>query len=114
MKTPQYVVSNVLKIGLFSGLFIGLVSCATEPNSVEASSSVTNKKLGSDADFMTMACVDFTTQDKASIEADLKKYQGWTKIYEVEDVTLNDAIPKDGNLPNAPSQGMVCFEKREE
>lgn len=103
MKTPQYVVSNVLKIGLFSGLFIGLVSCATEPNSVKASSSVTNKKLGSDADFMTMACVDFTTQDQASIEADLKKYQGWTKIYEVEDVTLNADQP----------QGIVCFEKPE-
>ncbi|MCL1124639.1 hypothetical protein [Shewanella surugensis] len=76
-----------------------LAGCAADPSESEPSEA--SQHLGSDADFMQMACIDFTTQDKAKIEADLKQYQDWTKIYEVDDVTLNSDTP----------QGIVCFEK---
>ena len=85
-----------------------LTGCASDPHESDA------PKLGSGASFMQIECVDFTDTDKAQIEADLKKYQDWNKIYEVDDVTLNDAIPKDAHLKNLPSHGMVCFEKPEE
>ncbi|WP_299493378.1 hypothetical protein [uncultured Shewanella sp.] len=85
-----------------------LAGCASDPHEADA------PKLGSGASFMQIACIDFTDTDKAKIEADLQKYQNWTQIYAVDDVTLNDAIPKDANLNSLPSQGMVCFEKPEE
>ncbi|WP_298771306.1 hypothetical protein [uncultured Shewanella sp.] len=97
-----------LILTMVSLLLFALTGCASDPHESDA------PKLGSGASFMQIACVDFTDMDKAQIEADLKKYQGWNKIYEVDDVTLNDAIPKDAHLKNLPSHGMVCFEKPDE
>ncbi|WP_299008233.1 hypothetical protein [uncultured Shewanella sp.] len=102
----RLILRLISRVGLV--FLFALTGCASNPHEPNA------PKLGSDASFMQIECVDFTDMDKAQIEADLKQYQDWNTIYAVEDVTLKDAMPNDTHLTNASPQGMVCFEKPKE